>query len=148
MSKIFNALFAILKYLLLVISIALVLMCIMLTYKRLEKSLVESWQIFLPFAVLLICYIINLLGKQKAVNSNLFYNFVSVLAYVAIIIICVRSLKDTNMVLFYKYKINFNPSFFSDNVSTIQLMAYCLAAANIFLMFTGKKKKVLEETAI
>ena len=54
---------------------------------------------------------------------------------------------DTNMILFYRYGINYNPSFFSDNLSAIEAMLYMIGGSNIILLlcdFINRKKKSIE----
>ena len=40
------------------------------------------------------------------------------------------------MILYYKYAIDFNPAYFADNLSTIQMMLYTLAGSNVLLMLS------------
>ena len=145
MDKILSRIFYILKYILLLVAFALVFYGIILTYKRLEKSLVESIPVFLPFALLLVVYIVNLFMRKPVIKDNLLYNFASFLVLAVVVFIGLRAMLDTNMLLFHKYKINYNPLYFSDNLSSVKVMLYCLSASNILLMVTtlfDKKKQV------
>lgn len=134
MKKILSRLFYVLKYPLLIIAFALVLYGIIRTYQRLEKSLLESIPVFIPFALLLITYFVNLFFNKPVVKDNLFYNLTSVLALSVIIIIGLRAMLDTNMLLYHKYQVNYNPLYLSDNLSSIKLILYCLMASNVILM--------------
>lgn len=134
MKKILSRAFYLLKYILLIIAFALVLYGIIRTYQRLEKSLLESIPVFIPFALLLITYFVNLFFSKPVIKDNLFYNLTSVLALSVIIIIGLRAMLDSNMLLYHKYQINYNPLYFSDNLSSIKLMLYCLIATNVILM--------------
>lgn len=130
LSKLLN----ILKFILMFISFALILMGVLFTYKRLDKSLVEAINIFLPFILIIVLTVINMFSRKAKVNENLLFNFTSVLVFTVIIIIGVRAKFDTNMLLYHKYQINYNPNYLADNLSTIKVLLYCLAGANIFIL--------------
>lgn len=130
LSKLFN----IIKFILMFISFALILIGVLFTYKRLEKSLLESINIFLPFILIIILTVINMFNKKAKVNENILFNFTSILVFLSIIIIGLRSKFDTNMLLYHKYQINYNPSYLADNLSSIKVLLYCLAGSNIFLL--------------
>lgn len=147
MGNLLNKLFSFLKYFLLIVAFGLVFFGIMKTYDRLDKSLIEAVDVFIPFAFVLVMYMINLGFKNKYISQNLFFNFVSVLVFLVIILIGLRSLFDTNMILWYRYNIDFNPAYFADNISLIQILLYMLGGANVVLLICGiidrdKKKKV------
>ncbi len=148
MKVFFSRLLGFLKYILLVVSFALVFYGIIVTYKRLDKSIIEALPIFIPFFVLFVVYIINLFIKSNIIRDNLLYNAVSIVAFAGIILVCLRAKFDTNMVLYYKYAIDFNPAYFADNLSVIQMMIYTLAGSNLLLMLStlfdsNKVKKTL-----
>ena len=150
MEKILSKLFGFLKYILLIAAFGLVFFGIMKTYARLEKPLTEAIDIFIPFAFVLVMYMANLFKKNKYVNDNLFFNFVSFITFVVIIIICLRSLFDTNMVLWHKYNTDFNPAYFADNIPLIKSLLYMIGGANVLLFICGivdrdKKKKVIDD---
>lgn len=145
MNKILSSFFGIIKYLLFVVSIGLVAFGIVKTYGRLDKPLTDSISVFVPFVFVLVLFFVNIFTRNKYTRDNLFFNFLAVLLFTAIIIICLRSMFDKNMVLFYRYNIDFNPEFFSNNLSLIQMGLYLLGAANLFLVichFLDKKKDV------
>ena len=106
----------------------------MLTYSRLEKPLTEAFSVFIPFGFVLLVFILNLFITGKGVSKNLLFNFTCVFTFAVVIIICLRSMFDTNMILFYKYEIDFNPTFFSDNLSAIEAMLYLIGGANLLLI--------------
>ena len=98
--------------------------------------------------LVLIIYIVNLFIKSNVIRDNLLFNFTSVLLFIAIIIIGVRAKFDTNMLVFYKYSINYNPLYLSDNLSTIKTCLYILFASNLlFLVSTlfEEKEKIKKE---
>lgn len=152
MKVFFSRFLGFLKYVLLIVSFALVFYGILVTYKRLDKNILEAIPLFIPFFVILVVYIINLFIKSNIIKDNLFYNAVSAIVFVVIIIILIRAKFDTGMILYYKYAIDFNPAYFADNLSTIQMMLYTLAGSNVLLMlstlFDEKKVKVVEKKEI
>lgn len=144
MKVVFSRVLGFLKYLLLIISFAFVFYGIAVTYRRLEKDIVEAIPILIPFIIMLVVFIINMFIKSKVIRDNLLYNAISVIVFLTIILICLRAKFDTGMMLYYKYGINFNPAYFADNLSTIQMMLYTLAGSNVLLMlstlFVDKKE--------
>ncbi len=140
MKQIINILFAFLKFILLLLATGLIFYGLLVTFSRLDKPVTEAIPTLLPFILLLIAFVINLLAKQRQINRNLFYNIVCVLVLSAVIFIGYRAKFDTGMVLYQKYGINYNPSYLADNLGTIKLMIYLLFASNVLLMFTKKPK--------
>lgn len=149
MKDVLCKLFGFLKYILLIIAFGLVFYCIMVTYSRLNKPLTDAINVFLPFVLVLIVFVATLVMRCKSVGNNLLFNFVAVFAFVITIIVCLRSIFDTNMLLFYKYGINFNPSFFADNLSAVKAMLYMIFGANVLLIIRdlveGKKKDTVKK---
>ena len=148
MSDILSKLFGFLKYILLVVSFGLVFYCLMITYSRLEKPLTEGIDVFVPFAFILLVFLVNLFIRGNAVSKNLLFNFTCVFVFCMTIVICLRAMFDTDMILFYKYGIDFNPAFFSDNLSMIEIMLYILGSVNVLLILCNlidrDKKKTKE----
>lgn len=144
MKDILCKLFGFFKYILFIAAFGLVFYGIMVTYGRLEKPLTDAVDVFIPFGIVLVLFIITLIVKSKYVGSSLLFNFVAVLVFILTIVVCLRSMYDTNMILYHRYGIKFNPAYFSDNLSAIQSMLYMLAGANALLLvcdFINKKKK-------
>lgn len=137
MKKILSKMFNILKFIMLFVSFALILIGILFTYKRLDKSLVEAIDIFIPFFLVLVLTVVNMIVKKAKVDENLLFNFTSVMVFVVIIIIGIRAKFDTNMLLYYKYQINYNPNYLSDNLSTVKVLLYCLSGANLFILLNS-----------
>ncbi|MGM9879127.1 MAG: hypothetical protein ACI31R_03800 [Bacilli bacterium] len=134
MKEILCKFFGFFKYILLIISFGLVFYGIIVTYGRLEKPLTDAIFVFLPFAFVLLTFIITLIVKSKSVGENLLFNFVAVFVFLVVIIICLRAMFDTNMILFYRYGIDYNPAFFSDNLSAIEAMLYMIGGSNVVLL--------------
>lgn len=143
--------FGFFKYILLVVAFGLVFYCINVTYARLEKPLSDAINVFIPFGFVLLMFIITLIVKSKSVGKNLLFNFVSVFVFLITIVVCLRSIFDTNMILYHRYGINFNPAYFSDNLSMIESMLYMIGGANVVLLICDiinkkpKAKKVVSE---
>lgn len=146
MQKILSRLFHVLKFVMLAIGFLVVFYGILVTYKRLNKNLLSALPVIMPFVVLLIMFVINGFSKKYSLKDNLLYNFTCFIVLLAVIIVGVRAKIDTNMILYYKYKIDYNPLYLSDNLSTIRVLLYGLSIATVFYMLPGlvdgKKKKV------
>ena len=136
MKDILSKVFGFFKYILLVVSFGLVLYGIMMTYSRLEKSLGEAINVFLPFGFVLITFLLTLITRSKKVGNSLMFNFVSCFVFFIIIIICFRAMFDKSMILYYRYQMKFNPAYFADNLSAIEVMLYMLGAANLLLVLS------------
>lgn len=134
MKKILSKIFNIIKFILMFVSFSLILIGVLFTYKRLDKSILEAFNIFLPFIIIIVLTIVNMFSKKAKVSENLLFNFTSILVFLCIIIIGIRAKFDTNMLLYHKYQINYNPSYLSDNLSSIKVLLYCLSGANLFIL--------------
>ncbi len=148
MKRILNGCFYVLKWILLFGSFAFTLYIVTFMYKRLEKSMIESIPVFLPYLILFILFSINLVLNQKAVKNDLFYNFTCCFVFALFIYVGYRAVFDSYMVarIPLGYEINFN--YYSDMISPLQIMLYGLSASNILLMFTGTKKKEKVESTV
>ncbi len=148
MSELLCRIFGFLKYVLLVGAFILVFMGILKTYGRLEKPLTDAIPVFIPFALLFISFCVGLLSRNQKVKNDLLFNFCSFFSLAVIIIFSLRAMFDKNMILFERYEINFNPAYFSDNLSFALAMLYLLFVANVILLICGfidKKKKIEEK---
>lgn len=141
MKKIFNILFYILKFILLIAAFGLTLFIIIRMNVRLDKSVMSSFKSFIPFVVLFILFIVNMIFRQKGVTDNLFYNLTCCLVLSTIIVVSLRSMLDTNMVLNEKYGYGIDFNFFDNFLAYINIMLYGLSIANIFFMFKEKEAK-------
>ncbi len=140
MKKIFNILFYGLKFLLFIAAFGLTLFIFVRMNMRLEKSIVSVLPELIPFVVLLVIFVINMLFKQTGITKNLFYNLTCCLVLGTIIFVCYRAIFDTNMVLNGKYGYGVDFNFFDNFVAYIKIMLYGLAIADILFMFKEKEK--------
>ena len=63
MKKIISKMFNFLKFILMFIAFALIFIGILFTYKRLDKSLTDAINIFIPFALVFILTVVNIIYK-------------------------------------------------------------------------------------
>lgn len=140
MKQMLNGIFSFLKWILFIISFGIAFYIILSMYNRLNKSMIESIDIFIPFIILLILYFINLIFNQSNITKNVFYNLTSVLVFLTITLVGVRSICDKNMILnkVMGYGINF--FYFSNFVSFMKILLYGLSISNIFFMIQKSKK--------
>lgn len=141
MKKIFNLLFYVLKFLLLIGAMGLTLFILIRMSIRLEKNMLSILPIFIPFVLLLIIFMINMFLKQESVTGNLFYNLTCCLVFSVIVFVGIRSIIDTNMVLNGKYGYGINFNFFDNFIPYIKIMLYGLFIGNLFYMIRFKDKK-------
>lgn len=136
-----------LKYIMFIIAFGLVFYSIIKTYGRLEKPLSEAINVFVPFGLVLFAFLISLVTRAKYVSKSFLFNLVAVLFFVVVIIVCLRAMFDNNMVLFYRYGIDYNPAFLSDNLAAFIAMLYMIFGANIVLLlcsFLDRNKEIKE----
>jgi len=141
MKKILNILFYVLKFILFLAAFGLTLMIIVQMNHRLNKSFMTTVNVFIPFIILLILFIVNLIFKHKNVTDNIFYNITCCLVFLTIIYVSYRALSDKNMVLNEKYGYGIDFNYFSNFVSYLKIMLYGLNIGNIFLMFQKLDKE-------
>ena len=142
MKRIFNGLFYGLKFLLLIAALGLTLFVLIRMNVRLEKNMMSILPELIPFVLLLILFIVNMIFKQKGVTKCLFYNLTCCLVLTTIVLVSLRAIMDTNMVLNGKYGYGIDFNFFDNFLAYIDIMVYGLSIANILFMFREKDKNV------
>lgn len=143
MVSVFNKIFYVLKFILLIVAFALSLYITIYMYHRLDKSLMASYTIFLPYILIFIIYCINSIIGQKRVNNNIFYNLTSCLVFSLIIFVSYRAICDTFMIAHSRLGYNINFNYFNDFIIPMKIMLYGLIITNILLMVNFKNKEVL-----
>ena len=145
MIKLLNKLFFHLKNVILPIDLLATMYIVIFMFKRLDKvvfgpNFFEFMKIVLPFIVLFIIWLLNLLLNHEKIQNNTFYNITSMLVVCTIFIFCYRAIFDKNMLFWHKYgyKINFN--YFSDQIAPIKVMLYGLSISNLLLIVNNKIK--------
>lgn len=144
MKKILNAMFLVLKFILLIIAFSISLYIVLSMYHRINKDIINAAPIFIPFIVILLLFFINITAHQKHINNNIFYNLTCCLVFICIIIVCLRAIFDKNMLLneIMGYGINF--SYFNDFIPFMKILIYGLSGANICFMFHEKESEELK----
>lgn len=143
MSSIINKILDMLKYILLIISFVLTLYIVIYMYHRLNKSLVESYKIFLPFIIIFVLFCINFLFNKKKIRRNVLYNITSCLVFALIIFVDYRTIFDTYMLANTKLGYNINFNYFNDFLIPLKIMLYGLSITNVLFMFNLKNKNSL-----
>ena len=144
MKKVFNSLFFILKFILLIISFCLSLYIVLSMYKRIDKNIIECIPIFIPYVVLLLLFFINIVIDHKSVNNNLFYNLTCCLSFLCICFVGYRAIYDKNMLLNGIMGYNINFSYFADFISFMKIMIYGLVISDICFIIHEKNPKEIE----
>lgn len=140
MKKMLNTIFLILKWILIFIAFAFTFYIVLSMYDRLNKNIIESLNIFIPYIILLILFFINAFIKQNNIIKNIFYNLTCCIVFIVILLVCIRTIYDSNMLLnqLMGYKINFY--YFNDFLIFMKILLYGLSIANVFFMFDFKIK--------
>ena len=142
MKRIFNGLFYGFKFLLLIGSFGVTLFILIRMNIRLDKDMVSILPQFIPFIVLLILFIINIIFKHSGVTKNLFYNLTCCLVLITIIFVSCRAIFDTNMVLNEKYGYGVDFNFFDNFLPYIKIMLYGLIIGDFLFIFKEKKSEI------
>lgn len=144
MKKIFNGLFYVLKFLLLIAAFALTLFIMIRLNARLNKSVSTMLPTLAPFLLLLLLFVLNLIFRQEGVTKNVFYNLTCCLVFAVIIFCCYRAIFDKNMIISKRYGYGIDFNYFDNLASYINIMMYGLCIGDIFFMFKERTKKVTE----
>lgn len=145
MKKIFNGLFYVFKFLLLIAAFALTLFVLIRMNVRLEKNIMSILPELIPFAILLVLFIINMIFRQRGVNGNVFYNLTCCLVLSTIVCVSLRAILDTNMVLNEKYGYGVDFNFFDNFIAYIKIMLYGLSIADVLFMFREKDNDKIKD---
>ncbi len=142
MKKILNIIFAVLKYILLLGAFAITLFIMVRMNVRLEKSFITLMPEFIPFLIIFLLFIINLVFKQEGVNNNIFYNLTSCIIFTTIIVVGYRAFADKNMVLNEKYGYGIDFNYFNTFISYMKIMLYGLSVSNLLFMIKPVKEEL------
>ena len=138
MKKNFKYFLLFFKMFLLLISFALCTYISIAMSYRLGNDLFSNILFLVPFIILLVIFVLNLIFKQDKIINNLFYNLTCILTFVVIIFVSLRAIFDKSMILneVMGYGINF--SYFSDSVVFMNVMLYGLIISNLIFMINKK----------
>ncbi len=142
MKKILNIIFVVLKYILLLGAFAITLFIMVRMNVRLEKSFITLMPEFIPFLIIFLLFIINLVFKQEGVNNNIFYNLTSCIIFTTIIVVGYRAFADKNMVLNEKYGYGIDFNYFNTFISYMKIMLYGLSVSNLLFMIKPVKEEL------
>lgn len=125
------------KTVLLLIAFSFVLYISFMKVDYKEMSLITILPVFFPFFGLLILFVIGLAFNKG--DDNIFFNITCVTSFLAIIIICLRTLFDQNIIQFatsiaYNYFINCE--------LWIKILLYLLLISNFGLLYYEKNQKI------
>ena len=150
MIKIFNYLLNFIKVVLILVSFTLVSYISLFMYKDLNKDILHNYLlefslILLPFIILIFIYIYTLISKNKTVNENMYFSLVNFICLSAILVICLRTIFDKNIVEHYLHDVSISYNYFTDYLSFIKVMIYSLIISHLLLIIKSKsiKKKEL-----
>lgn len=142
MVKLINKLFLVLKFLLLIIAFIMTLYIVMVMYERLEKNILESLFLFLPYVILIGLFVINAVFKQNNILDKLFYNITCIAVFCLIIFVCARSLFDKNMILNGIMGYGVNLLFFNDFLVFMKVLLYGLCFSNLLFMCKSTRREI------
>lgn len=150
MKRVLNAILSVLKIILLFVSFALTFYIVMAMYQRLDKSILEALDVFIPYIILLILLLLNHVLGHKYVTSNMFYNITCCLVFSLFIFVCYRTMFDNYMLLNLRNSYNMSFYYFSDMILPFKALLYLLIGGNICLIVTGaiRNKEVVTNVSV
>ena len=99
-----------------------------------SSNLLAILPIFIPFLTLVILFVFNMFYDKG--NKNLGYNICCTLAFLAIIIVSLRTIFDQNIIT---YPSIVNLSYFNLYEVRIKVLLYLLILGNIMVLYQEKK---------
>lgn len=114
----------------------------MVMYERLEKNILESLFLFLPYVILIGLFVINAVFKQNNILDKLFYNITCIAVFCLIIFVCARSLFDKNMILNGIMGYGVNLLFFNDFLVFMKVLLYGLCFSNLLFMCKSTRREI------
>ncbi len=146
MKKFINIIFSFFKYVLLIVAFGITLFIILKLYTRLNKNLTDSINIFLPYFILLVLFVISICLSRDYVRNNIFFNITCCLVFSTNIIVCLRAIFDTNMLFNTIQKMGVNFNYFNDYLSFNKIMLYGLCIVNfLFLFIPNNEEEPIKE---
>ena len=135
--NIINKILFYVKIILLLLSFTLSLYIMMMMYDKYSTGIGKLFLLFIPMFLSLITFVVSFFFKDG--NNSILFNVSSALALLAIVIICIRSLVDKNMVLNIKDGINFY--YFENQLRQIKILMYMIFFGNLVLFYKERKKQ-------
>lgn len=150
MKKILNHFFSFFKYIFLIAAFGLTLFITLRMYLRLNKSMVESVYIFLPYGLLLLLFILNFVLRRNAILKNIFFNITCNLVFITNILVCLRAIYDKNLLFNGIQRMGVDFNYFNNYLSFNRIMLYGLIIADIIFMFipNGDLKNIKKDSSV
>lgn len=150
-TRIFNKIIYVLRLILFLVCTISIIYIVMMTYlkngKNYSNYVVELITTFLPFVLITILLVFNLVSKTEFKTENTVYNVSAFLGTLAMVVVCYRSIFDKTITLFNTYDYNINFDYFAIQLNYLECVLYLIFACNVFLIInekTHKKKLTLE----
>ena len=103
-------------------------------YDRYNFSAFSIIMVFIPMVLVLISFVINFFFDKG--NKNILFNLANFIVLLSILIICLRTLFDKNMIMGIKENINFY--FFQNHLKQIKILCYLIFIGNGLILFQEK----------
>ena len=100
-----------------------------------SSSILTILPVFIPFLILLILFVFGLILDRKWNNS--YIDLISILAFIAIIIITIRTIFDKNIIA---YPQEINLAYYDMQDIKIKMLLYLMIIGNIGLIIYQKSK--------
>ena len=150
-TRMFNKIIYVLRIILFLVCTIATIYIVMMTYlkngKNYSNYAMELVTTFLPFVLILILLVFNIVTKQEFKTENTVYNVSAFMGTIAMLVVCYRSLFDSSITLFNTYEYSVNFDYFAIQLNYIECVLYLIFACNIFLIIyerTHKKKLIIE----
>ena len=91
--------------------------------------------LFIPMLLVLVGFVVSFFFNKG--NKNIFFNIANTIALLSIMVICLRTLFDKNMVMGIKDNINYY--YFQNQIIQIKILGYMIFMGNVLLIYKDKK---------
>ena len=123
------------KVILLLLVFTLILYILLSMNDYYGNQIINLVLICLPLLMVLIIFVISYFFKEG--DNNTFFNVGCLLSLIAILVVCIRTIFDKNMVLWMRGNLNFY--YFQNQMTQIKILSYCIFIGNLLLIYEDKK---------
>lgn len=134
MLNLLNKMFFYGKIFLHIIVFSISLYILLMMHDRYNFSAFSIIMVFIPMVLVLISFVINFFFDKG--NKNILFNLANFIVLLSILIICLRTLFDKNMIMGIKENINFY--FFQNHLKQIKILCYLIFIGNGLILFQEK----------
>ena len=105
--------------------------------EHLDNKLPFILALFLPLLLVLCVFVVSFFFDKG--NKNTLFNLSAILGFVAISIICFRTIYDQNMIIWAHHEMNYY--YFENHLLPMKIFYYFIFIGNVLLIYQDKKER-------